>query len=218
MLDAYRDGGWRADLAAVTGDLIQDDSAGAYAHFRELLGATGLPVLCIPGNHDVRALMKEALDTEPFHYCGAVESGNWLVLGIDSCVSDEAGGRVSEAEFERFESIIGASSMAHALILLHHPPVPMGSRWLDSVGLDNGGEFLDRARATGKVRLALFGHVHQQYDADHDGIRVIGTPSTCRQFARGSPEFALDDNPPAYRKLSLHADGRFEHELVWVNA
>lgn len=218
VLDDYRQSGWQADFVAVTGDLIQDDSAEAYVHFREVFGALGLPVLCVPGNHDVRALMKEALSAEPFHYCGAVEANNWLVVGIDSCVSEQAGGHVGAAELDRLAAIIDSSAMQHVLILLHHPPVPMGSRWLDSVGMDNGAEFLDKARASGRVRLALFGHVHQAYDADHDGIRVVGTPSTCRQFAKGSAEFALDDNPPAYRRLSLHADGRFEHELVWVNS
>jgi hypothetical protein len=34
------------------------------------------------------------------------------------------------------------------LICLHHPPVPMHCKWLDSVGLDNGGEFLSRASGT----------------------------------------------------------------------
>ena len=103
------------------------------------------------------------------------------------------------------------------MICLHHPPVPMGSTWLDTVGLDNGAEFLERITASGRFRIAIFGHVHQQYDAEHAGIRIIATPSTCRQFAEGSDEFALDDKPPAYRRINLHADGSFEHELIWLD-
>lgn len=217
VLDHYRESGWSADLAIVTGDLIQDDSAGAYEHFCDLLGALNLPVHCVPGNHDIRALMRDALSAAPFHYCEPLESGNWLIANIDSCVSGQAGGAVADAEFERLNAAIEESSAANVMVCLHHPPVPMGSKWLDSVGLENGDEFLRRVAASGKVRLAIFGHVHQPYDAVHNGVAIIGTPSTCRQFAPGKETFAVDDNPPAYRRISLHEDGRFEHELIWLN-
>ena len=105
---------------------------------------------------------------------------------------------------------IDASAAANIMVCLHHPPVLMKSRWLDSVGLDNREELLQRVAVSGKVRLVVFGHVHQPYDADHDGIRIIGTPSTCRQFKQGSMLFAVDDNPPAYRRIILNDDGSFE--------
>jgi len=216
VLDHYRENQWRADLVVVTGDLIHDDSPGAYEHFCQLLGGLQLPVYCVPGNHDVRALMLEALDEPPFHYCESVEAGSWLITGIDSCVSDHAGGHLEAGELARLDQEIARSSAPHVMVCLHHPPVEMGSKWLDTVGLDNGSEFLERVAASGKVRLAIFGHVHQPYDADHGGVRIIGTPSTCRQFAPGSDDFAVDDGPPAYRRISLNADGTYNQELVWL--
>ncbi len=217
VLAAYRAGDWPADAVVVTGDLIQDDSAEAYAHFAELLGGLGLPVYCVPGNHDIHALMRESLPQPPFYFCNTLESGNWLLAGIDSCVSGAAGGRVSAEELDRLDRVIAATPAEHVMVCLHHPPVTMGSKWLDSVGMENGDEVLQRFHASGKVRIAIFGHVHQNYDADHGGARIIATPSTCRQFLPGSDEFAVDDNPPAYRRISLYTDGRFEHELVWVS-
>jgi Icc protein len=216
VIDHYRNNDWRADLVVVTGDLIQDDSAEAYEHFRRILSALQLSVYCVPGNHDVRALMRTALSDPPFYYCDSVEAGNWLITGIDSCVTGQAGGHLTEAELARLDTTIARSTARDVMVCLHHPPVPMGSKWLDSVGLDNGEEFVERIAASGKVRLAIFGHVHQPYDADHGGVRIIATPSTCRQFAQGSDDFAVDDNPPAYRRISLHADGHFEYELVWL--
>jgi Icc protein len=216
VLDHYRDSNWRADLIIVTGDLIHDDSPRAYGHFCELLAGLQLPVYCVPGNHDVRALMREALDAPPFHYCESVEAGDWLIAGIDSCVSGHAGGHLEADELARLDSEIAASSASNVMVCLHHPPVAMDSKWLDSVGLDNGDEFLERVKVSGKVRLAIFGHVHQPYDADHQGVRILGTPSTCRQFAQGSDTFAVDENPPAYRRISLLSDGNYQHELVWL--
>ena len=102
------------------------------------------------------------------------------------------------------------------MLCLHHPPVKIGSAWLDTVGLDEPEEFFERIGASGKVRLAIFGHVHQEYDSEHHGVQIIGTPSTCAQFKPGSDDFAVDDRPPAYRRIQLHADGQFETELLWV--
>ncbi len=218
VLAHYRAGDWQADIVVVTGDLIQDDSPGAYAHFRDLLGSLGLPVLCVPGNHDRRDLMQAALDVAPFSYCGTFEQDNWLLVGIDSCVSNRAGGFVADAEFDRLDRAIAASTADNVMVCLHHPPVVLGSKWLDSVGMENGDEALDRMASSGRTRLAIFGHVHQDYEAEHAGMLVMATPSTCSQFAAGSDEFAIDDNPPAYRRLELRADGTHNNKLVWVHA
>jgi len=216
VLAHYGAGSWRADIVVVTGDLIQDDSAAAYGNFRKLLGTLALPVYCLPGNHDIRALMCAALATPPFFYCDVLEHGNWLIACIDSCVSGRAGGSVSDAEFARLDAAIAASSARDIMVCLHHPPVPMGSKWLDSVGLDNGDQFLARLARSGKVRLVIAGHVHQDYDREHAGMRIIATPSSCSQFVAGSDEFAIDDRPPAYRRIELHPDGVHRNELIWV--
>lgn len=216
MLAHYRAGEWRADVVVVTGDLIQDDSAAAYQNFCHLLGDLELPVYCVPGNHDVRDLMQTATSQAPFHYCESYETDDWLFVGVDSCVNERAGGFITNSEFDRVDAAIQASAAAHVMLYLHHPMVALGSRWLDSVGMDNGAEALQRFSASGKVRLAIFGHVHQDFVAEHAGLTIMATPSTCSQFASGSAEFAIADSPPAYRRIELESDGTFQHELIWV--
>ncbi len=217
VLEHFRASGWTADLVVATGDIIQDDSAEAYQRFRELLEPVGLPVYCIPGNHDVRPLMRDALAERPFRYCETRQLGNWLLFGIDSCRGEgHAGGAVDAAEMDRLEAAVKASEAEHVLVCIHHPPVPMNSRWLDEVGLDNAAELMTRLQALERVRAVLFGHVHQAYDEQHGNVRVVGTPSTCRQFQPGSDTFAVDDRPPAYRRIGLAADGTFDTELVWI--
>lgn len=216
VLEHYEAGDWRADRALITGDLIQDNSSEAYDRFREMLLPLNMRMHCVPGNHDVRKLMRPVCNRPPFSYCAKEEIRDWLLLGIDSCVSGSAGGEISSDEFERLETIIGDSTAKHVLIHLHHPPVPMDSVWLDTVCLSNGDELLHRLQALHRVRLVLFGHVHQPYEKEHNGMQVIGTPSTCRQFQPGSVEFGVDDRPPAYRRVVLHADGSSENELIWV--
>ena len=218
VLDHYNAGDWRAKRVLATGDLIQDDSPEAYDRFRDLLLPLNLRVHCVPGNHDIRDLMQTVCRQPPFSYCAWEEIGDWLIVGIDSCIKGEAGGVVTAEELDRLSTIVDGSSARHIMVCLHHPPVEMGSRWLDTVGLKNGDEFLERVRMLGRVRVAAFGHVHQEYDAEHEGVRIIGTPSTCRQFKQGSDDFAVDENPPAYRRFELHSDGNLATKLIWVDA
>lgn len=217
MLNHYHAGDWQAERALITGDLIQDDSSEAYDRFRELLLPLNMRMHCVPGNHDVRELMRPICSRPPFSYCATEEVRDWLLLGLDSCVSDGAGGEISDAELDRLDDTINVSHAKHVLVCLHHPPVRMGSAWLDTVGLKNGDELFKRLGSSGRVRQLIFGHVHQPYDKEHHGIRVVGTPSTCRQFTPGSDEFDVDDRPPAYRRITLHSDGHCENELIWVD-
>ena len=217
VLDHYQASDWQADRAFVTGDLIQDDSPEAYDRFRDLLIPLKLRVHCLPGNHDVRELMLTVCNRPPFSYCAREEYRDWLLIGLDSCIDGDAGGALSAQELDRLESAIADTAAKHIAVFLHHPPVPMNSKWLDTVGLKNGDELLERLRISGKVRLIAFGHVHQDYDDEHEGIRIIATPSTCRQFRPGSDTFDVDDKPPAYRRLTLKADGSVGSKLIWVN-
>ncbi len=215
VLRHYRDSDWRADLAYVTGDLVQDDSDG-YRQFVDLMRTVALPVHCVPGNHDIRQAMRACCAAASFPYCAQEHLANWLLIGLDSCIEHAAGGRVSAAELARLQTAIDETAAEHVAVFLHHPPVRMNSAWLDGVGLANANELLAELTRSKRVRLVVFGHVHQLWDSLHDGVRIIGTPSTCRQFRPGSRLFHVDDRPPAYSRLTLHTDGLVSTDLIWV--
>ncbi len=200
----------------VTGDLVQDDVAG-YLRFRSILGNLGRPVLCIPGNHDEPAAMTRELDTPPFQICGARTFGNWRFVMLDSYDPGHVGGRLRADELARLDAEL-ANADSHAVVCLHHHPVPMGSRWLDSVGLANADEFWRIIDAHAKVRGVVWGHVHQAYDGRRGAVRLYATPSTGAQFLPASDRYAVDLRPPGYRSFELHADGRIEARVHWVAA
>jgi Icc protein len=198
-----------ADALLLTGDLVQDD-IGGYARIRGLLGGYGKPVLCIPGNHDDATELALALAAPPFQTGGRVDLGGWRVLLIDSSLPRRTEGAVSAAALQRLESELASAGGQPVLVVLHHPPVPLGSRWVDELGVTNAAalwQVLDRHAA---VRGVLFGHAHQAFDAQRSAVRLLGTPSTCFQFLAGSDEFAIDPAPPAWRCLALLPDGRID--------
>ena len=206
---------WPPDAVLVTGDLVQDDPGG-YRHFRRLFGALGLPVLCLPGNHDEPQAMRRELAGKPFTLGGFVDLGRWRIVLLDSCIPGAANGALSAEALANLEQALATAGSRHCMVCLHHHPVAMSSRWLDRVGLTNATEFLHVIDAHRNVRAIVWGHVHQSYDALRKGVRLLATPSTCAQFLPHADDFAVDRRPPAYRTLELRTDGSLVTEVVWL--
>ncbi|HEV7433235.1 MAG TPA: phosphodiesterase [Steroidobacteraceae bacterium] len=206
---------WNAEAILLTGDLVNDDPGG-YAAVRDLLGPLGKPVWCLPGNHDDVAIMRAELDQPPFAVGGHHDLGAWRIVMLDSCVPGKPYGELSGVELGRLEAALASAGDRQVLIGLHHHPVPMGSRWIDSVALKNPEDFFALTDRYAQVRAVLWGHVHQSHDSRRKGVRLLGTPSTCAQFLPHSDYFAIDSAPPAYRRLTLRADGTIDTEVLRV--
>jgi len=210
-----------ADIDAVllTGDVAHDDAAG-YHWVRDELGHCGRPVLCIPGNHDDAALLRATLADEPFRHGGQHDFGAWRIVMLDSLWPGAVEGLLDDAELQRLATALATAADRHALVVLHHHPVPLGSGWLDPLGLGNADRFFDIIDRHANVRGILWGHVHQAFEASrrnlHGELRLLATPSTCVQFRAGAAHFELDTLPPGYRLLELHDDGRIGTQVGWV--
>ncbi len=215
LSDAQQSAAWPPDVVLVTGDLVQDD-AGGYAHFRRVFGSLGMPVLCIPGNHDDPAAMRRELRSAPFSVDGFCDFGAWRIVLLDSFLPGSASGRLSEKTLALMDDALRTAEGRHCLVTLHHHPIAMSSRWLDRVGLENAEEFFERLDRHHNVRAVVWGHVHQAYDGLRRNVRMLATPSTCAQFVPYADEFAVDRRPPAYRTLELQPDGSLLTEVVWV--
>jgi Icc protein len=202
------------DAVLCSGDIVNDEPEG-YAHFARTLGAFGKPVYCVPGNHDDPAQMRAALRGPVFQVGGHVDLGAWRIVLVDSTVPGQAGGRISEAELRAMDGALRGSP-GYALICVHHHPVEMASEWLDALGIENSAAFFEVLDSHPQVRAVSWGHVHQCFDARRRGVRLLATPSTCTQFLPLSNGFAVDARPPAYRRLTLHADGTIETDVVWL--
>jgi Icc protein len=205
------------DLILVTGDIVQDESRAGYERFRDTLAVYGVPVFCIPGNHDDPKLMEELLNDRPFQVGGEVVFGPWSIILLSTFLTGEDAGGLGERRLASLESSLRAHVSQHALVCMHHHPIPMGSRWLDGVALRDSSDFLALLDRHKNVRGVLWGHVHQASDRARSTVRYLSTPSTCSQFLPGSESFLLDDRPPGYRWLELHPDGRIETEVHWIS-
>ena len=204
------------DAILLTGDLVQDDARG-YLRLASLFSGKGVPVHCLPGNHDLPEEMAGLLSRKPFAVDPVVRCDEWTLVLLDSVVAGAAHGELGEESLAVLDDVLGRYADTHALVVLHHHPLPTGSPWLDDIMLREPERFLDVLARHDSVRGLLWGHVHQAFDALQDGVALMATPSTCFQFVPGCQKFELDERPPGYRWLHLYPDGEIESRVVWVD-
>lgn len=200
----------------VTGDLAELGETEAYAWLAARLDATGLDYAVLPGNHDDPGAMR-ATDWGPRGRCGgSLDLGAWRCELFDSHVPGADHGALAPHELARLAAVAHAEPERPLLVAIHHPPVAIASPWMDAMGLHGASGFWAALDGAVRVRGVVFGHVHQQFDRRRRGIRVLGTPSTCVQFAPHATRFERDGLAPGYRRLELHADGRLVTRVVRV--
>lgn len=211
VLALARADGWPPDAILATGDLSQDETPESYRRFVEMFEGVGAPVHCLPGNHDVPRRMTEIFSpsgtVQPTRWAGL---GAWQVVLLNTSVPADNGGELAPSELEFLEKTLHDNPDRHALVCLHHNPVPAGSAWLDTMKLRNGDAFFAVTDRFPSVKAIVWGHVHQEQDLVRKGVRLLATPSTCIQFLPGSEKFALDTRPPGYRRFTLYPDGKIE--------
>lgn len=216
LANASADARWPPDAIIVTGDIVHDESRAGYLRFRQTLESLGPPAFCVPGNHDHPELLIECLATPRVQVCGRARLGAWRLILLNSFGKGEVAGALGAAELARMEMALEKNPGEHTLICMHHPPVPMGSAWLDNPGLQDSEAFLELLRQHAQVRAVLWGHVHQESDRLIDGVRFMSCPSTCSQFQPGNDEFSVDSLPPGMRWLALQPDGDLTTEIVRI--
>ncbi len=204
------------DLFLLTGDLAEDPYPETYERLRDIIGNTGVPAWCLPGNHDDPEIMRAQLNRDGLATPRAKRVNGWLVILLDSSVPGKIGGELGTAELAVLADILASYPDEPALVALHHPPVALGSRWIDALGLADAEAFFEIVDVNPHVRAVIWGHAHQAWEGRWEDTLLLGTPSTCMQFKPGADEFELDDAPPAWRRLSLHPDGRVDSELGWL--
>lgn len=198
------------DLLLATGDLSQDGSADSYRYLAQQFDEFAAQTFWLAGNHDEIGMLQK-------HFCGKriqaakhILAGSWQIVMLDSTISGEIHGRVAESQLSFLDNALKRYPERHALVCLHHQALETGSEWIDDKGLRDAGQLRARLARHDNLRAVLWGHVHQEMHRSIDGVEWMSTPSSCVQFKPGSKDFALSDDAPGYRYLSLNSDGSLQ--------
>lgn len=224
LLTAISRGSWRPDVVIVTGDLSDDGSAASYRRLRGLLAPRGLPVYCIPGNHDDRASMDAHLADGLIRIERVIAFESWQFVLLDSQVPGAAHGSLSDVELGALEQALEDASGKHTLIGVHHGPYPVCP--LEGCRLENADRMLAVLARFADARAVVAGHTHCELDQRLDGVRLLVTPSTCvnathpsgPDVPKGRPFWethGMQREHRGFRRLELHADGSIVTSVVW---
>lgn len=195
------------DYLVCTGDIASAGHETCYRRFISIVGQYfSQPLAWLPGNHDSAAIMS-SLDLAP--EARAVEQGNWLLLLLDSVVPFKVHGNFEQGELDYLEHMLSANPDKHVIVMLHHQPVLVGSIWIDQYILRNADAFFAIIDRFPSVKAVVWGHVHQDFTGERNGVQLIATPSTCVQFKPKCDDFTVDTLMPGYRWFDLNQNGSF---------
>jgi Icc protein len=200
--------GRHPDLLLATGDLSQDGEAEAYRRFASILSES--PALdracvrCLPGNHDLPAVMRQELAEWS---APVADVGAWRVVTLDTTVPGSNAGHLPDGQLDMLEAALADAPGRHTLVAMHHNPMQIDSHWHDTMMIDNPQALFKLLARWPQVRVLLWGHVHHEFDRRRHNLRMLATPSTCFQFSIRDGKHVVDNMAPGYRWIKLYQDG-----------
>lgn len=182
----------RPDAVLITGDCVDAGTVEEYERFRELIRPLPMPVYCILGNHDDRDNFRRVLGDQGTHAMpgtpGTPDFVQYVVDGwpvrliaLDTNIPRQGRGLLCEKRLRWLDDRLTEVPDRPALILLHHPPFPIGLQPLDSLGLEGAdalGEIIGRHP---NVERIVAGHVHCMTQRRFHGTLAVTCPSTAHQ-------------------------------------
>lgn len=204
----------KIDAIFHTGDLAQVAVPETYQYYLSFMQKLGIPHYHIPGNHDKSTVFPFYRGVDQAH---AVHIGKWTFILLNSAVKDNVYGRITTEQLQQADQLLTQYKEQHIVIMCHHHPFEMKSKWIDHHILKNTSDLTQILAQHHNVKLVLFGHVHQDSWNSWNGIQFYSTPSTCVQFKPKSENFALDEEAPGYRVLHLKQNGNFETRIHRIN-
>ncbi len=210
------------DLLVVTGDTAHDESRETYDAFAAELGERVERLRILPGNHDHRGSLLEVFPNACAGVDGGVtfraESAGWILIGLDSQRPGVPAGELGTTQLAWLQTMLEASPTTDTILFMHHPPIGVGSEWLDAIALQDAAALGSMLEGHPQVKIVLTGHVHQEASGLLGRVRVLTTPAVGPQFRPHTDGFEIEPGPPAYRVVELTPGGAWSTTVVRCSA
>jgi Icc protein len=186
------------DAIVLTGDLTDHGRPGEYALLRAELERLPMPAHPLPGNHDDVGALLAAFPAVPAANYAVTVNGVRL-LCCDSTIPGQDGGELSDPEW--LDATLAEEPGMPAVVAMHHPPFPIGVRWIDTMGHARPDRLATVIARHPQVVRVIAGHVHTGSVSGFAGTVATTCPSTYRQthidpggraaLSNAKPGFAL---------------------------
>ena len=212
------------DGVIITGDISDDGSTASYSDAYDILKELHLPLLAIPGNHDLRQPMMNyfAKDTDiksSEFFDWVYETNDTKVIGLDTLVEGQNHGMLRSESLNLLFEKLNQTTEKNIILAIHHPPINTGIPFMDEIGLKNSDELSECLDAASQPIRILCGHVHGIYHGSLGIHSVVTAPSTCTRFSfnkRTDAPKGFKLAPTGFAYLESSKDG-FWTALTTVN-
>jgi Icc protein len=178
----------RPAAVVLSGDTANDGQREQYEILRDMLARCEIAVYLVPGNHDRRGPLRDALPNA--HFPGATgERLNFALdaypvrmIGIDTSEPGRLGGHLDDASLAWLDESLDAAPAHPTLIFMHHPPFRTGVNLADMCGFRGVRRFTDIVGRHPAARRIISGHVHCERRAEVGGALATTSISTTPQL------------------------------------
>ena len=209
-----------------SGDLVDRGEVEEYLELKRLVADSEIPIYYALGNHDLRGPFLEvfsgpgAQTDENGFIQYAVDFGPMRMVVCDT-LEGENDGEYDEVRAEWLRKTLDEAPDRPTAIILHHPPIPSGIRWMDP---DPESPWLRRLAdvLTGRdqVKVLMCGHIHRAFYGLFAGHIVAAAPATSIQLTLDLTEVdmhvpdgreILVEEPPGFALLMSQGDTLTTH-------
>lgn len=214
----------KPDVVLLGGDITQRARRGQFSAARSFIEALQLPVLVVPGNHDIPMYNVLARLLDPYgNYRRALgpvlepvyEDDRLLAIGVNSTRPKyRVDGEVSPAQVQRVAQRLRAGRPGQLkIVMLHHPVRAIEPT--DVSNLVGGRELAVPAWVDAGVDLVLGGHIHLPYVVPLHGSEGEAGRRAWAVQAGTAVSYRVRGNVPNSVNLICHemADGASHCEL-----
>ncbi len=186
------------DLVVICGDLVDHPDTLEHEEIFSRNLAKFIPeTWLVPGNHDYMSYNRPLRDRylaqrgyERFYF---VHKG-CAFIGMDSnCIKEG----VEDAEAEQLEwlkaRLAEASKCKHVFIFMHCPIIRQSIDEPEdyfNFPVSKRQQYIDLFKASG-VTACFFGHCHQEWRTEYEGIKFLTAGSVCRALGHGYPGYGI---------------------------
>lgn len=174
---------YEVDAILLTGDLVNDERADEYKVLADALIDPPAPYYLMPGNHDDRALLRQAFPTHaylpkqgPLSY--TIENFPVRIVMLDQTVPGQVHGEITAEQADWLDDTLAAAPERPTIVALHHPPFATHDLLFDTIGLRNGEAFAVVIARHRQVARVICGHHHRFAVGVAGHAPVIVAPST----------------------------------------
>jgi Icc protein len=210
------------DIVVITGDLTENGRPTEYANLSGLLRKyLPMPVYVIPGNHDRRDNMRQALahlpgvTSDPVYIQYAIDQYDVRLVMLDTIVPGSGHGELRAEQLEWLDRTLAAAPNKPTIVGMHHPPLRCGIAHMDRINLRNTDAFAAVIARHRQVMRIICGHHHRPIFTQVANTIASIAPSVAHQVELcldPADKGALNFEPPAYH---LHrwtaSDGLITH-------